>query len=145
MIDIDIDIDKTMALLAEDIQSASERSASLSGMVSQIVLHEEIYPMLTSFCAPIMQLHERLSELEDAFVSTLQQQESIILPDLADQLMGVIRGSQHIIDELTKLSGSIPDQLAGEMNSFALKMADAIEAINEHTIDLAEEAEGGDQ
>lgn len=116
-------------------------------------LEKKIYPFLRFLTTSLAELREASSEridtLEDAMSEFLNNQESMLLPELAQQIVGVIILGIELCKKVAELSMcSDPEQaqrisiaLQGMVDAYSLAAPEVLLSIQDVTIDNNDESD----
>lgn len=121
--------------LLEDLAKAQKRAAKATFLEAKREFADECYPLLASF---MEHFGARMERLEAAVDEMIEQTESFLQPDLAQQLLATLELGRQLADACTKLKAG--DTLDAKTAARFQQLGAAVLTANAMTVEAVNEA-----
>jgi hypothetical protein len=132
------------AFLMEDLAKAEQRVSKAKFIEAKNEFRDNAYPLMQTMAD---HFGARIVRLEQAMDALIDGSDSLIQPELADQILATLELGKVIADEVAKMKAGVPlddttaKRLQGQAAAYLTAFELTAEAVEEHTTsDESEEA-----
>lgn len=124
------------AFLMEDLAKAEQRAAKAKFIEAKNEFRDNTYPLMQTMAE---HFGARISRLEQAMDALIDGTDSLIQPELADQILATLELGKVISEEVVKMKAGVPldettaKRLQGQAAAYLTAFELTAEAVEDHT------------